>query len=347
MALYAAGVTILLLAALHIALLLWAGRNIFYSKFSGFEKAGWALLCLALPLLGVGLYASYAKDYLTKKELLNLVLAVVLLGFVFSFRLWGTEKFSASEGFLNWMRMAGLALVTLFVHVWAQKGMARHFDGMARFRLWKLAGLLSIALAFLTNGVFKWAAIGCIAIESWMLRGPSLAGDMQSLGFYQKAKIVATGAFASIGLAALAKFIGSYFGGEIWTQLLHMNIWFAIFSIIPFVIVRFTVGAKWSQMTTRKKNYDTKDDRKAWLKWSHFVILRNIADRIGGYQSEGEYLFFGSRLLWVFTAVFVIISSLLLLLLGPVISILIAAVLAVAAFATWHHYLEPGPHRWR
>ncbi len=63
------------------------------------------------------------------------------------------------------------------------------------------------------------------------------------------------------------------------------------------------------------------------------------------YLSEGEIVFFGSKALWIFTFVFVIMSAALLIWLGALLSILIAGVLATIMFLIWHQKFEPKTFR--
>ena len=146
MAITSAGVSVAFILVLHLALLAWAARKIFRSSQSGFEKGSWFLLCLALPLAGVGIYATYEKKYMLKQELLHLSLAVILLGFLFSFRLWGVDVFNVGTGTNNWLRMCGLAFIALGVHTFAQKATAQKYQSMSRFAIWPLGVAISLVV---------------------------------------------------------------------------------------------------------------------------------------------------------------------------------------------------------
>jgi hypothetical protein len=332
------------LLVIHFALFAWALRNIIKSEITGFEKGSWALLCLVLPILGTGLYAAYAKKYLLKMELAHIVLAVIVLGFLFSFRLWGLDVFSVSAGFFNWLYMSGLAVVALGGHILTQKAMARHFYAISRFKLWGLGVVISIVLIFLTKGWFIWASVGCAAVSAkYFIRpGKKVAG----LSPYETAKIVATGTFASIGLAVLGKLLIPYFG-TIAEQFMNMNLWIAVFSVIPLFLIRVFGAlhiAKWFSPWKKKRALKP---GKPWVygkpSWS---ILEGTLKRVGKmYLSEGEIVFFGSKALWIFTFVFVIMSAALLIWLGALLSILIAGVLATIMFLIWHQKFEPKTFR--
>ena len=334
------------LLVIHFALFIWALRNIIKSEITGFEKGSWILLCLILPLLGAGIYAAYEKKYLLKMELAHIVLAVIVLGFLFSFRLWGIDIFSARAGLFNWLYMSGLALVALGGHILSQKAMARHFYAISRFKLWGLGVVISIVLIFLTKGWFIWAAVGVAAVTTKYFLRPGKKHE--GLGPYEIAKIVATGAFASIGLAVLGKLLIPYLG-TIAEQFMNMNLWIAVFSVIPLFLVRVFGAqhiAKWFSPWKKAEKKVLKTG-KPWVygkpSWS---ILEGTLKRVGKmYLSEGEIVFFGSKALWIFTFVFVIMSAALLIWLGALLSILIAGVLATVMFLIWHHKFEPQTFR--
>jgi membrane-anchored protein YejM (alkaline phosphatase superfamily) len=55
---------------------------------------------------------------------------------------------------------------------------------------------------------------------------------------------------------------------------------------------------------------------------------------------EGEFVFFGSRLLWAFTFTFIVVGGLCLIFLSLAASIAIALALAITVWIAWHYFLE-------
>jgi len=347
MAIAPESVSLAVLLVLHLALLIWAIRKIIKSKISGFEKTSWFLLCLVLPLLGVGIYAAYEKKYLLKKELLHIVIAILLLGFLFSFRQWGVAVFDIGIGFNNWLRMSCLVLVALGIHISAQKRMARHYDAMSVFRLWTLGVILSIALIFVTNGWFVWAAVGCAAISTERFYRVGRRTEEEAIMPYELAKIMAAGSFASFGLAVLGNLLEPALG-KVAHQFMLMNLWIAVFSVVPLFLFRMslTLSTSWfgEKVFRRKKRWlepITFPD-KPYLRGRRPIVMPKTIRRIGeSWLSEGEIMLFGSRPLWVFTFVFIVIATVLILFINAFLSLLAALVVAIVAYSIWHYKMEP------
>lgn len=350
----AAGISFAVLLVMHLALVIWASRKIFKSEISAFEKSSWFLLCLILPLLGVGVYATYEKKYLLKIELAHIVLAIIILGFAFSFRQWGVEIFSVGTGFSNWLKMSCLALVALGIHIWAQKGVARHFDVISRFRIWKLGVALSIILAFLTNGWFIWAAVGCATISTQLFYRPGRLIEEEVIMPYEISKIIVAGAFANIGLAVLGKFLVPYLG-TLAHRFMVMNLWIAVFSVIPLFMARISLSFGTSRVLGSLKAKKTASwipgkfgTEKPYLVGKMPIVLPKTIRRIGEtWLSEGEIIFFGSRMIWVFAFVFVVVTTALILFLNPFLAVLIAAILATVMIMWWHSSAKREPQVWK
>ena len=339
-------VSLTLLLVLHFALFVWAAKKIFKSEIPGFEKASWFLVCLMLPLLGPGIYAAYAKEYILKKELLHIVLAMIILGFLFSFRLWGVEVFSARDGFYNWLRMGGLAILALGGHILAQKSLAKRYDAVSRFKLWGLGVALALLVIFFTNGWFIWAAIGCAAVSTPTLLRPGRKIEREAISPFEVSKIMAAGTFASLGLAVVGKLLIPYLG-TLARQFMNMNLWIAVFSIVPLFLVRLNLSLTTSWISDKFfKKKGRPLDKFVKNKWAHagpsWMVLEKATRRIGEiWLSEGEILLFGSRPLWIFTFVFAVVMTVMIIFFGAIASVITAAILAVVMFAIWHGKMEP------
>jgi len=342
----AEGVSLAVLFIIHFSLLVWATKKIFHSKISGFEKSSWFFLCFIVPILGSGIYAAYEHRYLLKRELLDISIAVVALGFLFSFGMWGVEEFSARTGVANWLNMSFLAFIALGLHIGAQKRLAKRYGAMSRFRIWGLGIAIGILLAFLTNGKFIWAAVGCAAVTSSPYFRIGRKVREEGIMIYEISKIMAAGAFTSIGLAIIGKLLIPSMGNTA-KNFMYMNLWIAVFTVVPLLLTRVFIALNIGRAF--QKIFDSKRKRwlmpfgdKQYLQHKERILLPRAIRKIGeNWSSEGELMFFGSRPVWIFTFIFVVVSTTMLLYFGVLASVLVAALLATATFAWWHWKLEP------
>ncbi len=116
----------------------------------------------------------------SKKEKKHLIITIIILSFVFSFKEWGTTQFSILVGLSNWIQYLIAIAIILVLKQTIHKIIAEKQGASAEYRMWsieryglkksahfsrkKKEGLpigliLSITLAFLTNGALKFAAV--------------------------------------------------------------------------------------------------------------------------------------------------------------------------------------------
>ncbi len=57
----------------------------------------------------------------TKKEIIHLLIASIIAGFVFSFDEWGADIFNLGEGLVNLLQAAVISLIIYLVHILSQK----------------------------------------------------------------------------------------------------------------------------------------------------------------------------------------------------------------------------------
>jgi len=275
------------------------------------------------------------------------MIAVALLGFLFSFRLWGVGTFSVGTGINNWLRMCGLALVALGVHIIAQKATAKRYRAMSHFGIWPLGIAISIIIIFVTNGWFVWAAVGVATVGTARLLRPGRRIEEEGLTLYEIALVMAAGTFANIGLAVLGKLLIPSLG-KLAHQFMIMNLWIAVFSVVPLFLGRMmlSVGtSRFFSMFSRKRRPALEKysyPNKPYLRGPTPMVLPLTLRRIGEqWRSEGEIMLFGSRPLWIFTFVFAVVTAVMILSFSAWLSVLSALALATVLFVIWTHKMEP------
>jgi hypothetical protein len=73
-----------------------------------------------------------------KTEIKALIISAMILGFVFSFREWGTDKFDLTSGILNWIESLILVLIVLIIHELAHKIVAKTKDASTEYKIWSI-----------------------------------------------------------------------------------------------------------------------------------------------------------------------------------------------------------------
>jgi Zn-dependent protease len=163
------------------------------------------------------------------EEIKQLVISALVLAFVFGF--------AYSGGFGN---LSGLVIyfpVSLFVvslgfvlHELGHRTVAKRFDYHAEYRLWKEGLLLAVILTLVTNGSFIFAAPGAVMIYP----KADLWGRVASVTRKSMGLISIAGPVMNILLATVFIILNSVFPWDVFSLGVFINIWLALFNMIPF-----------------------------------------------------------------------------------------------------------------
>lgn len=168
---------------------------------------------------------------ITKKEVLAVFLAAIILGYIESF---------VGFSWTNWLMFSGLGLIIIAGHVLGQKICATLLDSDTETSLWRMerfsfekdkhfsspipTGLLiPLAALFISFGYFKFMTL--ITFEASPL--PHKIKPFSNLTEYQLGVIALSGSVLNV-LIGFASFL---FG---FNDFAMMNLYFAFFSLIPF-----------------------------------------------------------------------------------------------------------------
>lgn len=186
------------------------------------------------------------KIKFTKKEVEHLLIAGLVLGFIFSFKEWGEESFNLLIGLSNLTVSVIAALLVFVIHELGHKIVARRSEATTEFRTWSIErfwfhkwssfkkkipiGIIgSLILAFFSNGNIKFAALETTKIEENPIY--RTRKKFPHLTHFEKAVIALAGPIASIALALIAKVIST--SNPLFIKIATMSIYLAAYSMIP------------------------------------------------------------------------------------------------------------------
>ncbi len=174
------------------------------------------------------------KEFLrfSRQETTGLIFAVILTGFIFSFRDWGTEKFDPAFGLQNLLIVTLVAAVSIFFRIACQKIYALSQGYNAEFKIWWPGLLIMLIVAFISLGRLPIILVGTV-VSSLMVK--QRLGEFRYGFSYKDNAIVAMWGLYGNLIAALLFAIGlhslpqSYFFGKG----LVLNLVMAFFSLLP------------------------------------------------------------------------------------------------------------------
>ncbi|HLC88666.1 MAG TPA: hypothetical protein VJG49_01385 [Candidatus Nanoarchaeia archaeon] len=103
------------------------------------------------------------------EETSGLIVAVLVTGFIFSFRDWGGDQFNLIIGIKNLLSVVLLAAVAFFFHCSCQKIYGLSAGHKVEFKLWWTGIMIALVLAFLTMGRLPLILVGGVTV-SFMVR---------------------------------------------------------------------------------------------------------------------------------------------------------------------------------
>ena len=174
------------------------------------------------------------KEFLrfSQQETRGLLLAIILTGFIFSFRDWGTEKFNLTLGLQHLFIAVAVVAVSILLRIACQKIYALSQGYNAEFKVWWTGLLIMLILAFISLGRLPVILVGTV-VSSLMVK-QRLGEFRYGFSYKDNAIIAGWGVYGNL-IAALFFALGlhafpqSYFFGKG----VVLNLVMAFFSLLP------------------------------------------------------------------------------------------------------------------
>lgn len=185
--------------------------------------------------------ASYAKEYRTfwynmkrygfafsKEEIKQIIITVLMIGFVWSFDKWGGETFNFMQGLINLGLGCLYALIGLIFNQVGQRVLSVYFGYDPSYEYGILGLMIALVITFASRGLLIFFLPGAINIRH--LTASRLGEFRYYTNDWEWAKIGFIGPFLNIFLVMILSPFKSH---QVVFDLMIMNIFFAIYALIP------------------------------------------------------------------------------------------------------------------
>ena len=174
------------------------------------------------------------KEFLrfNKQEISGLVFAILVTGFVFSFRDWGEDQFSVAIGLSNLGLLCIAAGISFFFRVACQKLYALSQGYDAQFKVWWLGLLIMLIVSFFSFGLVPLVLIGTVVTS---LRVKQRLGEFRyGFSYGENSTISLWGVMGNL-IAGILFAIGLHFLPQsyFFYKGLLLNLVMAFFAMIP------------------------------------------------------------------------------------------------------------------
>jgi hypothetical protein len=184
---------------------------------------------------------SYAQEYrtfwynmkryglsLSKEEIKQILITAGMIAFVWAFDDWGGESFNLFAGLLNTIIAAIFAIICIVFNQIGQRFVAVYYGYDPVYEYGALGLMLAVVVTFASRGFLIFFLPGGVNLRH--LTASRLGEFRYYTNDWEWAKVGFMGPFMNIFLAAML----SPFKANTWiSQLILMNIFFAIYALIP------------------------------------------------------------------------------------------------------------------
>lgn len=193
------------------------------------------------------------KISFTKKEIINLIVSALVLGFVFGFD-DGHEFFDLRVWFSNYMFMVALSLISLIVMILGHKWAAGRYNIRTEYNLWGISRfgfkdyqyvhpnkvmnrfplgiILPIFIAVFSEGQIWLASVAMVLTSVNIVHriGKKWVHDTD----YEEARVMFAGIMATTLAIIVLGFAFERTGAELWKQLIFINVALLLSHMLPF-----------------------------------------------------------------------------------------------------------------
>ena len=167
----------------------------------------------------------------THYELRGLVISILAIAFVISFKEWGTTRFDAVAGLHNLFNAVLITALSILVHDAGHRLWGLAIGYRVEFKMWSFGLLIALVIAFLSNG-----QLWLIVPSGFMLHhlaGPRLGWFRYGINYFGQAMVALAGPLFTLMLIILLKIISSFSTNLLVEKAIMFNVIYAITSLIP------------------------------------------------------------------------------------------------------------------
>ncbi|MBT3405682.1 hypothetical protein HN419_00785 [Candidatus Woesearchaeota archaeon] len=168
----------------------------------------------------------------SKHELVAIVVSILIIGFIVSFRSWGEEVFDAKVGLYNFINALIVSVLAVIASQSVTRIMGLDLGFKVEYRIWIYGVLIGLVLCIVTRGHIWFLVPGGIILHEMV--GHRLGYFRYWAMHRQRAAVASAGPFANLALALLFKILWT---AGLQNPVVHMaivvNVWYAFFQMLP------------------------------------------------------------------------------------------------------------------
>lgn len=167
----------------------------------------------------------------TQHELRGLVIAIIAVAFIISFKDWGTTSFDLAVGLYNLFNAVLIITLSILVHDAGQRLWALAIGYRIEFKVWTFGLLFALILVFISNGNLWLIVPGGFMLHH--LAGHRLGFFRYGINYFGQAMVALAGPLFTFMLIILLKMLGLLFPSALIEKAIMFNVIYSITSLLP------------------------------------------------------------------------------------------------------------------
>ena len=167
----------------------------------------------------------------TTYELRGLILSILAIAFIISFKEWGINGFDLKFGLYNLFNAILIVALSILIHDAGQRIWGLAIGYRIEFKMWSFGLLIALIIAFITNGNF-WL----IVPSGFMLHhiaGHRLGFFRYGINYFGQAMVALAGPLFTLVLIILLKILSAFSTNLLVEKAIIFNVVYALTSLIP------------------------------------------------------------------------------------------------------------------
>ena len=168
----------------------------------------------------------------TPYEARGLTIAILVIGFIISFKEWGADKFNLSVGLFNLFNAILISALSVMIHDAGQRIWGLAIGFRIEFRMWTFGLIAAVAVAFITNGNMWLIVPGGFMLHH--LAGHRLGFFRYGVNYFGQAMVALAGPLFTLMLIIALKTLGVFFpDNALIEKAVMFNVVYLITSMLP------------------------------------------------------------------------------------------------------------------
>ena len=166
-----------------------------------------------------------------RHEFRGLIIAIVVIAFIISFKEWGTTSFNFGEGMYNLFNAILIVALSILIHDAGQRLWGLAIGYKIEFKLWSFGLIFALIIAFISNGNLWLVVPGGFIIHH--LAAHRLGWFRYGINYFGQAMVALAGPLFTLMLIILLKVLSTLFPNPVIDKAIMFNVVYAITSLLP------------------------------------------------------------------------------------------------------------------